>query len=330
MAENDLDDDLNYADDEEQESGIFRWVQVGIVFLALAGFFGLAWYAYKSGEEVDEKSIEVIKADTTPVKEAPANPGGMQIPNQDKTVYNLINGGKTDKPVVERILPATEEPMPRDGETETWMNDKLKNKTMAEADTANAAPSAPSPAPAKDADAPLAPISELNADGTKKEQFNPAKEVASAVVAPVPATPAPAAPALAAPVAAPAPAAEVTKEAVKEAAPTPTPVPAAVKPAETKSVAEPPAATSAKLPKIRVQLAAYKSEADAKKDWTKISKKFSNEFAGKQDYIVRVDLGDKGIFYRLQVAPFDSKNAAEDFCKTLSNANQGCLLAKDK
>ena len=68
-------------DDEEQDRGIFRWMSTLVVLLAIAGFFGLAWYAYKNGGEVvDEKDVELVKADKTPIKEAPANPGECRFP----------------------------------------------------------------------------------------------------------------------------------------------------------------------------------------------------------------------------------------------------------
>src|ERR1700722_19223590 len=105
-------DDIDYNDDDSESSGFFRWLQAIVVLFAFGGFFGLAWYAYKSGDSMDDKDIELVKVEKTPVKEAPENPGGMQIPNQDKSVYSLIdNNGKADKPVVERIMPATEEPV---------------------------------------------------------------------------------------------------------------------------------------------------------------------------------------------------------------------------
>jgi hypothetical protein len=335
MAENDNEKESGDTDkdsrvlytEDEQESGIFRWMSAFVVLLAVAGFFGLAWYAYKSGgEAVDEKDVELVKADKAPVKETPANPGGMQIPNQDKTVYGLIGGNKAEKPTVERILPAPEEPIARGGDTtETWMSDKAKNKVNGEEGAEKIAEATP----------PVPAIETTPSEVKKTEQFNPAQVqtaqndqgnvtpqevqpksgdsvVTKAAVNPV---------VTVAPATTPAPAPEVKKEVKKEAPPPPpekkTPV-AAAEP-------EPKAAVKPPIKGARVQLGAYKSEEEAENNWTKIAKRFENEMNGKAHYIIRADLGEKGIYYRLQVAPFASAKAAEEFCLTFVSAGQSCL-----
>ncbi len=330
----DIDDDLDYNEEEMESSGIFRWLQTAVVLFALGGFFGLAWYAYKSGENVDDKDVELVKVDKTPVKEVPANPGGMQIPNQDKTVYGLINN-KPENQVVERIVPPTEEPAVAQGEAETWTNSKIDGK---EAENANAAK------PSKSVNVP--PVKEtVAADHPDKAretgQFNPAriKEMKTADNTPSaiieqPATPVaqeqkaePKAEAKAAPAAQPqaaktAPEPEqVTEKPVAEKA-----VPAKPAPAETKAAS---AADASKLPKIRIQLGALRSEAEAEKIWAKIASQFADEMGGKQHYIVRVTVNGK-VFYRLQAAPFSTAQEAESLCVTMVASGQGCFLAKGK
>ena len=50
-----------------------------------------------------------ILADTSPYKSVPDDPGGAQTPNQDKTVYSVINGG--DEPETVTLAPDAETPM---------------------------------------------------------------------------------------------------------------------------------------------------------------------------------------------------------------------------
>jgi hypothetical protein len=331
----DEEDDENQQpiyDDDENEGGVFRWMSVLVVILAVAGFFGLAWYAYRNGgETVDEKDVELIKADKTPVKEAPANPGGMQIPNQDKTVYGLISG-KTEKPVVERILPAPEEPMPRaSGDTETWMSDSLKHKIDG----------------GKTAGTQVIEPNNTTAEALPKEQFNPAKVRDAAIPAPdsqaagalpsvAPSVQVAAATPKALPVIPPASSAPPVP-AVAPAQPKATAPAAASKPAandsdedEEKKPATPPASVAAPPAGIRVQLGAYKSQGEAESNWARIAHKFSDDMADKQHYIVRADLGGKGVFYRLQLAPFPSSGDAEQFCLDFVSAGQGCIVAQGK
>lgn len=325
MADNDNQKQPEYGDDE-QESGVFRWMSAMVVLLAVAGFFGLAWYAYKSGgEAVDERDVEVVKADKAPVKETPVAPGGMQFPNQDKTVYGLI-GEKADKPNVERILPAPEEPVTRGSNTETWMSDKAKGKTVVDASPAGAPAAEVAAAASPNAQAQKEPVKEVIAaapekkDQPKAEQFNPDKvrsEKESTQQAAMNEdnddTHA------------------ATKEESEETpkAPEKKTIAASVAPKEqAKPVTTPANPVPAKG--ARVQLSASKSEAEAKTTWTRIAKKFANDVQGKEHYILRADLGSKGVFYRLQMGPFSSTKAAEEFCFSLVSQGQGCIVAHTK
>jgi cell division septation protein DedD len=43
---------------------------------------------------------------------------------------------------------------------------------------------------------------------------------------------------------------------------------------------------------------------------------------------VRADLGDRGVYYRLQVGPFPDRAKAVQLCRKLSARRQSCLLVK--
>lgn len=113
-------------DDDTVSSGITRWIPTMIVFFVVAGFFTLSWYAYHAGmESVKEEDLLVVEADKTPLKEKPTDPGGMQFPNQDKTVFDTFTEKKGTPQKVERILPSPEEPIDpkaESEETKTWIN----------------------------------------------------------------------------------------------------------------------------------------------------------------------------------------------------------------
>lgn len=77
----------------------------GITLAGLVGWFVLApQYANTS------KEIPVIHRPQTAVKIKPENSGGMDIPNQDKDVYNIIEKKNVDNTVVENLLPTPEAP----------------------------------------------------------------------------------------------------------------------------------------------------------------------------------------------------------------------------
>lgn len=56
-------------------------------------------------------SVPLVRADATPTKVAPDDPGGKAIPDQDKLIYDRLSGDATEAP--EQLLPPPAEPMPR-------------------------------------------------------------------------------------------------------------------------------------------------------------------------------------------------------------------------
>jgi cell division septation protein DedD len=77
-----------------------------VILLTVGGF-----YYYRKSQESGKK-IPFIKADPGNFKTKPAYPGGMEVPNMDKTIYD--NVGKKSPPVKEKILPSPEKPLNRD------------------------------------------------------------------------------------------------------------------------------------------------------------------------------------------------------------------------
>ncbi len=322
MIEEDENDTVDYRDDE-QEGGIFRWMSVFVVLLAVAGFFSLAWYAYKSGGEViSESDAELITADAAPVKEAPENPGGIAIPNQDKAVYGLVGGKQEENKGVEHILSSPETPIVHNEESDTgsWMSDEVKEKLKA----------SEGEKPAVNADEEQRAIIDEDKEAPKEKKVAEAvkQESSEAVKAVVKA------------------AEEKPVDAVKEAAKV---VETKKEPVEIKelklaageskpkeevkkkeSAKAEASASPASGGSARVQLGAFKSEAEASGQWKKIEKKFSSELSGKQHYIVRADLGAKGVYYRLQIAPFDSSKDADRYCVSFVSEGQGCMPVKGK
>ncbi|MBY0511938.1 MAG: hypothetical protein K2P94_17520, partial [Rhodospirillaceae bacterium] len=84
-------------------------VVVGIVLgIAVAG--GVGWYFLRgSGLTLTPGELSFVKADPTPYKIRPESPGGMQVENQDKLVYDRVAKGNAPARV-ENLLPPAEEP----------------------------------------------------------------------------------------------------------------------------------------------------------------------------------------------------------------------------
>jgi len=77
-----------------------------------------------------------------------------------------------------------------------------------------------------------------------------------------------------------------------------------------------------------VQVASTRSQEDAKNIWDKVNRRFPGLVAGKYADIKRVDLGDKGIYYRTRIAGLSDKAAAQSLCESFEAAGQACFVAK--
>lgn len=119
----------------------------------------------------------------------------------------------------------------------------------------------------------------------------------------------------------------------------PAPAPAAEKPAakpEVKAEAKAPAKAAAKTPakpapvvagdQYEVRLGSYRDEAGLKTDWERLKKKYAAQLSGLNMRSVKADLGDKGIYYRLQAGML-TKDKAQAICDALKG-KVGCILAK--
>jgi cell division septation protein DedD len=337
----DLDDyeEMNDAP-EAPRSRAMSWL---VLTVAVGGFAALAYYAYHSGSQsAREGDMLVVQADTTPLKQAPADAGGEQFPNKDKTIYDVISpNGTASGAKVEKMLPDPEHPVvangakdPEDdgdevdtvtpptaatsGNTTTFVNKNLAGSSQGEdpVDVQSMKQGAPAKAP----EAPAAAIAPLN------KPVPPATTAAAA-------TPAPLAPAPAVLTPAPAPkSADNTLGAptLVNEKPAPKAVPAADA-TPTKAVPKPTAKTPKKIAPAasggayKVQLGAFKSEEEAQAQWKKITAKFSGTIGGAP-IIVKADLPN-GTFYRLRASGFASEDAAKAACASLSAKSQPCFPA---
>jgi hypothetical protein len=78
-----------------------------------------------------------------------------------------------------------------------------------------------------------------------------------------------------------------------------------------------------------VQVAAQKSEAEAQSSWQALQQRYGTVLAGQQATIRRVDLGERGVFYRAQVGPFTSRAQASEVCQSLKAAGGECVIQRN-
>lgn len=267
-------------------------VLVGILGVAAAGFFLF------NGDSDEIGEVVTITAEPTVVKELPVQTGGINIPDQDKLVYNRIRSNNVttkveslfpepEKPVMPQILTIEEEPE----ETFVQMNEVKAVNPLDEVNiqkTAN-----PVVEPVKDANQ----VKEIVVEKPKLPVVVPVKAEVKPVSEPetLPL----------------AKATDVKKSVGKE-----------VKVTNQQS----------KMPAVKgewkVQLFSSNNKSAVETAWKRILSKHKALLSDMSYKIESAKITGKGTFYRLKVGQFASRDMAAALCDKLKAQKQDCVPAK--
>jgi hypothetical protein len=100
---------INFEPPKPANKGVGIWlgVLIGSLVAVIVGYGIFGSFI----NENDESNAPVIEKDVADIKVRPDSPGGMEIPDQDKLVYDRIAGDSDGKEeVVERIMPRAQRP----------------------------------------------------------------------------------------------------------------------------------------------------------------------------------------------------------------------------
>lgn len=259
-----------------------------------------------------KSEVPTITAETTPEKVKPTNEGGLQVPNQNVQVLENMNGQNGQQQASgETVLPPPEQPIAPptpapDGQAQAGAQEQgaTGQATTGQATTGQAA----------------------TGQATTAQTDAQAPAVAAPAVPAVPNTPAvpsvPAVPDTSTTATASQPAA-AQPAAAQPAAPQPAAEQVAAKPAAKPAVTEPAAGG-----KVKVQLAAVKTEAAAKTEWAKLQRAHPAQLGQLSLSVQKVDKGAEGVFYRIQAGPLADKAAAKALCAELAKQKQACILTR--
>lgn len=90
----------------KRSKSVFIGAVSGVALAGIVGWFVLSpRYAVNNPEE-----IPVIRRPQTAIKVQPSDPGGMEILNQDKSVYDIVEKKPEDDTKIENLLPPPEQP----------------------------------------------------------------------------------------------------------------------------------------------------------------------------------------------------------------------------
>lgn len=341
--------------DEEPRSRFRAGPGVMTLALLLTGavFATVIVTSYPSGDS-KRGEIPIVKADLRPVKTAPDEPGGMDIPNRDSTILARV-GEAPVQGAPEQIENLLESPdaamMSREEAIESAMAE-AEYRSPDEGLTPEPPPPEVTPADVlqkiEEPPAETALAAPLHEAGTSPETkdfvmsaLEKAKDAEAAVAAPKPAleikqaeikdavpSAAPSESALVSP----APVIEEAEAVIAEAAPPMIDAPSAE--AEAIQAIEPASGMASPAPKINaapggyyVQLASVPNRAGTEGEWKKLQKKFGSLIGGMKYRVQEASLGERGTFYRIQAGPI-SKDSAEDICREVKAASGGCLVVK--
>ena len=273
--------------------------------IVLAGV--VAWFVLAPQYKQAHKDIPTIHRPETAVKVKPENPGGMDIPNQDKDIYNLVEKKDVDNTVVENLLPTPEQPK---------LPDIVPEVTDVNATDLNEIVDVVSEENSEDVAAKPQDLLEENKTEVKEtaqkveEKSETAKSDATKAVTETKEK-------------VEEKAAEV-KETVKEQAQ------AAEKNVEktVEKIAEKPAVVA--NGKWQVQLVASSNKAAVEKVWSDASSKYAGVLKGLPHEVQNVDLGSKGTMYRLRAGSFASKEDAQKVCNALKAKGMNDCIVKER
>lgn len=312
-------------------------ILVVAVVMGVAAVGALTAFLFRGATQVvSSNGLPVIVSDKTPVKVSPENPGGSEIPNLNKQVYER---SKEEAP--SKVVSREEQPVDMS---------RLPRVILANPTAPGGANPIPSEVPPPKTSTDAKPLVEepkkvktvtLRADGTPVEETS--KKIVVAQPVPKPDTKT-----------------TDTKDTSKQQARLETPVQRPVT-APTPVVTKPEAASSTAInaplslaPKrtadtalqkssetapasvtrsevipsgsAMVQLSSLRSEQEARTTFANLAKKHG-ALSGLTPKIVPVTLGDKGTFYRLQVGPFDAQRA-NSVCNNIKSGGGSCLIQR--
>lgn len=346
------DDEEDYEDDEEPpRRGRRGLIVLGalVVAVALGGGLGYVYNnAYKLTGGKSGTQPVVLKADTSPTKTAPEDPGGQAFDTAKKSIFERLGNDADGDGVADevgadgQVLPRQEEVVARttegaegavagldtgDGATLPQKPKKVNTVTIKPGETITAEPSA-APESGGVEDIPGISIAESlePAPAVPAKKKAKTEAVAAATDPEIPASE-------------DAAASEAVAAAEQETVEVVQPVKKKKKKVAEEQVAlaepaEAAAATATTQPAASgsgyvVQVRASKSRVDALGSFADLQQKYGDLLGATQPDIQQVDLGGtKGIWYRLRLGPPGSRKAAASLCSKLkAQGLKECIVA---
>lgn len=267
-----------------RSKSVFIGAVSGVALAGIVGWFVLSpQYSQNSSNE-----IPVVRRPQTAIKVQPTEPGGMEILNQDKSIYDIIDKKSGNEPVVENLLPPPEQPklpviaaQPIVSEFEIKSENPTIDKIIEEANSEELVTEMKKivevKQPAMVKEAPVEEVVSISEVSREKITIVEAPKVEIAKV----------------------------EEPKKEIA--------QIKDAPTGS--------------WQIQLMSSKNKDAMEKSWASLIKKYGI-LKDQPHEIEVADLGFDGTYYRLKAGAFKDKAGADSLCKDIKALGGTCIVKK--
>jgi hypothetical protein len=356
--------DEDMPDLEPRRSRKGLWAAAALIAVGLMGVGGVM--ALRGPTVTKDGQPPMISADRGPTKVEPANPGGAEIPNQNKQIYERAGAdsaaGQT-KVVSREEQPVDVQQAARSMPARVVLPGPGSAVTPADASASNPlaqAPAAPArmAAPSESALTPVPPVPGLGeprrvrtvsirpdgspsaAPGAAIASYdNGGQPLATGSTQARPSMVAPGKPSTAISGAQPRPRPAATPDQPKVQERVATPPAATTPSAPTRVASAAPAAAPAAAPPataairsgtgdFSVQLAAPGSESEARATFAALQRKYPGQLGGQSPIVRKTDLAGGKTVYRLRVGPY-SRDDATTMCTQLQAAGGQCFIAKN-
>ncbi len=315
--------DPGWEDHEvDPDYGGTRWrghLYKALISVGVLSAFGAAvLYAYSEGAPSDDRARKasdapLVKAQTTPVKVRPADPGGVKVPHRNQEIYRKLDIDTRKADATRKIDRQQARVPPRPQNYEDILAPKSTRKhataqpkarpgAVRRAETKPAetrphdtrrvavAPTRPSARrQTADATEPKGRIAMMPSLRHRGDRPSARRDRDRQV-------------------------AEVSPRAGTRTEPKARP---------TKRIV---VQTANAIGPYRVQLGAFRTSTKAQYEWKHLSRKNKDVLGSLRMVIERVNLGPKGVYYRLQAGPLKTAPAARGLCRRLGKRKVNCIL----
>jgi cell division septation protein DedD len=265
-------------------------VPIVVTLIVAVGATTIAWYSYTTGVREGSEGAAPLLKPQGPVKVTPETPGGLSIPHQDKTVFQAIEGRRTDTRI-ERLLPPPESPAPLPARAPKPATRESKSRQAERLE-----------APVEERDAASGAVQLTPGAGSAKS--GAAMPKAKAGDPPTFVMPVPVKPAIA---------------GKKPSAPEKT--------TKTARIPPPKAAPTRPQSGYGVQIGSLSSKTKADRYWNTQSDRYKKLLGGLSLIVQTVTVKGK-TYHRVQGGTLKSQKAASDLCGKLKKRGVGCVIVR--